>query len=66
VTKFTMSLRGGKRGLLANAEDVCAAAPASVRMIGQNNRGIVLRPRLLNPRCAKHKTSGERHGKGRG
>jgi hypothetical protein len=53
VTKFVMNLDGGKRGLLVNSDDVCRALPAKARMIGHNNRGVVLRPRLLNPRCRK-------------
>ena len=49
-----MTLKGGKRGLLVNSEDVCADARlARARMIGQNNVGVVLRPRL-EVNCAKH------------
>lgn len=60
VTKFTMSLPGGKRGLLVNSEDVCAAAPAQARFIGQNNASQVLRTPLFNPACRRH--AKKRHG----
>jgi hypothetical protein len=50
-----MTLLGGKRGLLVNSEDACAAAKAKARMVGQNNKGLVLHPPLLNPACSKHK-----------
>jgi hypothetical protein len=53
LSKFSITLRGGKRGLLANADDVCHAGPATARLLGQSNRGVVLRPRLINTRC-KH------------
>ena len=54
VSKFVMSLWGGKRGLLVNSEDVCAGArSARARMVGQNNVGVALRPRL-EVNCAKH------------
>jgi hypothetical protein len=47
VTKFVMTLRGGKHGLLANAEDVCAAPQIAIaRFLGQNNLGKRLRPRI--------------------
>ena len=53
VTKFTLSLDGGKRGLLVNSDDACRAPAAKARMIGHNNSGVVLRPHLVNPRCQK-------------
>nr|MDQ3726583.1 hypothetical protein [Actinomycetota bacterium] len=47
VTKFTMSLFGGKRGLIENSANLCKAKRvAKVRLEGQNgrvrNRGIVI------------------------
>ena len=54
VTKFTMNLRGGKRGLLSAADNLCAHPPsAKARLVGQNNRGVILRPRI-GTQCAKH------------
>ena len=53
VTSFTMTLFGGKRGLLANAEDPCRQARrANGRFIAQSNATAVLHPRL-RARCGK-------------
>jgi hypothetical protein len=47
VTAFTMTLHGRKRGLLVNAENLCAKVQrATARLIGQSNATAVLRPRL--------------------
>jgi hypothetical protein len=47
VSKFVMTLYGGKRGILVNAEDVCAAPQlATARLVGKNNLGERLRPEL--------------------
>jgi hypothetical protein len=47
VTKFTMSLMGGKHGLLVNSEDLCASRPtARALMVGKNNAVAILQPRL--------------------
>ncbi len=63
VSKFVMTLRGGKRGLLVNAEDVCAAPQfATARMVGQNNLGAKFHPRLL-AQCGKHSKGGAKHKK---
>jgi hypothetical protein len=38
VTKFTMNLRGGKKGIIANATDTCANPQvATTRFVGQDN-----------------------------
>lgn len=55
VSKFSLTLNGGKRGLLVNSDDVCASAPARARMVGQNGKGVDLRPRLLHSKCGKAK-----------
>ena len=47
MSKFTLTLKGGKHGLLVNSENLCASRPRAVaRMAGQNNHVAVLRPRL--------------------
>ncbi len=47
VSKFVLTLNGGKHGLLVNSEDLCAAPQfASARFIGQNSIGRQWRPRL--------------------
>jgi hypothetical protein len=53
VTKFALTLNGGKRGLLVNSDDTCDGARATARMFGQNNKGVVLKPALINPACKK-------------
>ena len=53
VTKFSLTLLGGKRGLLVNSDDVCKSGRATARMAGQNNSGLVLHPPLINPKCSK-------------
>jgi hypothetical protein len=53
VSKFVLTLKGGKHGLLVNSDDICASSPGSARMVGQNNSGVTLRPKLLSPKCSK-------------
>ena len=56
-----MTLDGGKRGLLVNSADICAApAYALARMVGQNNRGAVLRPEV-RASCPKRRRGHGRH-----
>lgn len=53
VNRFTMWLAGGKRGLLVNSVNVCARPPkATVKALGQNNRGAIFATRLRG-NCAK-------------
>ncbi len=55
VTKFTLSLKGGRSGLLVDSENLCSAPQfASARMSGQNNHVANLRPRL-SAQCGHHK-----------
>lgn len=47
VTRFTMKLAGGKRGLLQNETGLCGKRkPATVRMTGQNGAQVSLRKKL--------------------
>ena len=66
VTKFAMTLFGGKRGLLVNERNLCAAPQiATARFLGQNNLGEVLKPQL-QAQCTKHhKHSHRNHHKHR-
>jgi hypothetical protein len=54
VSKFTMTIFGGrKRGILVNSDNLCRSSqPAVARMIGQNNAGVVLKPKLI-VKCRK-------------
>jgi hypothetical protein len=61
ATKFVLSLKGGRRGLLVNSADVCAERQyASARLIGQNNLGEKLQV-PLRARCNEHRH--RRHSK---
>jgi len=52
IERFTMRLRGGRRGLLTNSVDVCAHPPrASVKALGQNNVGAAFTS-TLRGRCS--------------
>jgi hypothetical protein len=47
VTSFVLSMRGGKKGLLVNSTDICAAQNRAVaKFTGQNGKLITLRPAL--------------------
>jgi hypothetical protein len=47
IQRFTMTLWGGKRGLLRNSSNVCATPPvATVRALGQNNIGASFTSKL--------------------
>jgi hypothetical protein len=63
VSKFTMVLDGGKRGLLVNEKNLCASPQiATARFLGQNNVGQVSKPRL-QAKCSKKRKSRHRGGK---
>jgi hypothetical protein len=53
VSSFTLNMQGGKKGLLVNSTDICAAkSRATVNFSGQNGDTTTLRPRL-RASCAK-------------
>jgi hypothetical protein len=53
VTRFALTLRGGRRGLIVNADDVCASSPRAVaRFLGHNGAGVTMRPRV-RARCGR-------------
>jgi hypothetical protein len=61
VTRFTMTLRGGRHGLLVNSDNLCAAPIfARAKMASQANRGIVLRPRIAVACGRKHSKRGRK------
>ncbi len=70
VSRFTMTLFGGKRGLLVNSADICQTPPVSnVKAIAQNNIGAVFTTKLRgqckgqNKKKAAH-PGGKHQGKG--
>jgi hypothetical protein len=65
IERFTMTLDGGKRGLLVNSANVCATPPvATVKALGQNNLGSTFTT-LLRGRCGgKGKADGKKRNQG--
>ncbi len=60
ASRFELTLRGGRRGILVNSENLCKGRhEARARLIGQNNRGVNERV-ALQASCRKHK---RKHGK---
>ena len=54
VTKFTLNLPGGKKGLLVNSTNLCASTNrATVRFSAQNGKKVTLHPALQDS-CGKH------------
>jgi hypothetical protein len=55
LERFVMTLYGGKRGLLQNSADICAAPPlATVKALGQTNLGWKFSS-ILRGQCHKHR-----------
>jgi hypothetical protein len=55
VSKFSLTLKGGKHGLLANSDNACKEFAGASRMLGQNNKGAVSNPVVVNPACKNSK-----------
>jgi hypothetical protein len=63
IERFTVTLDGGRRGLLVNSANICADPPlASVSALGQNNRGAIFSSRLRG-QCSK-RAAGKHSPKG--
>ena len=55
VSKFVLTMKGGKKGLLVNSRNLCAGGNrATVKMDGQNGKFHDFRPKLGND-CRKGK-----------
>ncbi|MEX2253396.1 MAG: hypothetical protein WD649_04535 [Thermoleophilaceae bacterium] len=55
IERFVLIMRGGRRGLLVNSANICAAPPrATVKALGHNNRGAIFSSRLRG-QCNKKK-----------
>jgi hypothetical protein len=53
VSKFVLSMRGGKKSLLVNSRDLCGSVNrARVKMFGHNGKGHISAP-VLRRRCAR-------------
>lgn len=66
VSKFVMTLPGGKKGLLVNSTNLCAKpVKAIIRLTAQNGKKLNRKPKLRTP-CGKGKAAkGKGAGKGR-
>ena len=52
ITKFVLSMQGGKKGLLVNSRNICRSnARATVRMVGQNGKPHDFSPLVRNAKC---------------
>jgi hypothetical protein len=62
VSKFTLTLKGAKKGLLQNSTDICAGThKANARFVAHNGKVVVLRPQLqAQCRTKKHRRAGRR------
>jgi hypothetical protein len=48
VSKFTLKLKGAKKGLLQNSTDICVGThKANARFLAHNGKAVVLRPELV-------------------
>ena len=64
VTKFVLTLPGGKKGLLVNSRNLCAKpVKAIIRIKGQNGKKANSKPKLRTPCKKKHKKHGKHHKK---
>jgi hypothetical protein len=62
VTKFTLTMRGGKKGLLVNSADLCKRRHrAIVAFTGHNGKVSKSNPEL-KPRCGKKSKRAKRNG----
>jgi hypothetical protein len=61
VSRFVLRMKGGRKGLLTNSRNLCAAKTTrmTVRMVGHNNKVVQERPPLKR-KCGKAKKG---HGK---
>lgn len=62
VSKFVLTMRGGKKGLLTNSRDICGKGAGKIRVVarilGQNGKKANQRPKLR--RTCKGKRKGKR------
>ena len=62
VSKFVLTQRGGKKGLLINSRDICASKNrATVRFTGQNGMTHNFRPVVTNGKCNQSRKAKRKH-----
>ncbi|HYJ22008.1 MAG TPA: hypothetical protein VEW07_08310, partial [Solirubrobacterales bacterium] len=60
VSKFTLTMAGGKKGLLVNSRNLCAKPSyVNVKLTGQNGKRADQRVQMLND-CARKGKKGKR------
>jgi hypothetical protein len=65
ISKFVMTLNGGKQGLIQNEKNICNFPQfANARLVGQSNLGEALKPHLETrcPKTPKSKRADHKHG----
>ena len=63
VSKFVMTLDGGRRSILVNERNLCTSnEAASASFVAQDQSGIRLRPPVVDPSCSKHGGHSKQHG----
>ena len=64
VSRFSLRLFGGRRGILANEQPLCAAPQfASARFLAHDNDGVALQTRIATD-CGRRHGQGHRHRRG--
>jgi hypothetical protein len=63
VSKFTLEMRGGKKGLLVNSRDICKGQnKAAATFTAQNGKALVAKP-VLKAQCPKARKGKKAKGK---
>jgi hypothetical protein len=66
VSRFVLTLRGGKHGLLQNAANLCAATQsATARFVGHASRGVLWHPQVKS-KCGQKGRHNHKHHKRKG
>lgn len=64
VTKFTLEMQGGKKGLITNSRNLCAkVSRADAKLVGQNGRRYNFRPKVVATSCKKKRKASRRSHK---
>jgi hypothetical protein len=62
VSKFTLTLKGAKKGLLQNSTDICVGThKANARFVAHNGKVVVLRPQLQAQCGGKGRKRSDKH-----
>jgi hypothetical protein len=60
---FTLTMQGGKKGLVVNSQNLCAKTHrATVKLTAQNGRRYNFRPKVVATGCKKAKRKGQKRG----